>query len=191
MCAKKEYLFIAGDNKIYLNKDKEDNLTSINVWGKVYSKTEDLQGLKKHEETYKDSTAPLLDYAKGEMVTAYKEYFKQNFENFLMLSGAGTSKGIGKDKKGVLISDLWNLVQKKFEKGEFEKICEEVKYNQEDKNIENLLSRIQLYQEIKNSITFELDGEDKKLDLKNIVSQIELTIKDHCTLNLPESSPQK
>lgn len=194
MSETKEYLFIAGDSKIFLTRDEDDGIVSVTVNGETFKSESDLEKFN-DSETYLESENPLLKFARSRLVTFYKGQFESERENLLILSGAGTSKGIGKKVKGVLVSELWDICSDDFSDEMFKKVCATVNYDNNGGNIETLLSRIQLYLEINGNESIEVEGEeegeDETLELKEIVSIIENKIKNKCTLELPENSPHK
>lgn len=192
MSTEKEYLYIAGDDIIFINKDDDENVISVSARGVTFEKLEELERFSNYEK-YANSNNPLLDFAKDEMVKSYKEQLKNERENFLVLGGAGTSYQIGKEKKGILISELWDKAKKKLGNDVFEEICQVVNHDLKDKNIETLLSRIQLSHELdpKGKIEIEIEGDVVELSFSEIITEIETTIKSSCSLLLPENSPHE
>src|SRR5690554_946319 len=76
----------------------------------------------------------------------YQKFLNHQFENFVVLTGAGSSVNIGEGKlKGRLLSHLWDDVEEELTKETLSKFCELVHYNDKVgdefvKNLEKLLS---------------------------------------------------
>lgn len=109
----------------------------------------------------------------------YKEFFKKQFKNFLILSGAGSSIGIGKKQVGMSMAGLWNAAEVKL--GEyFTKVCNYVNCSTAVPNLEVLLSLIEGHIKFSRENTKEVE----KL-IKNRSELLQL-IKDKCDLVAPD-----
>lgn len=113
-----------------------------------------------------------------------RDYYKKKLEkllqadNLLLLTGAGTSIGFG----GKTMYQLWKEVEdikytKNGSKGDFNKFCELIEFDQSNKDLELLLSEA------------EINIKSKKVTPKwfiEIKRDIELTIKQQCSFNLTD-----
>jgi hypothetical protein len=118
----------------------------------------------------------------------YQKFLNHQFENFVVLTGAGSSVNIGEGKlKGRLLSHLWDDVEEELTKETLSKFCELVHYNDKVgdefvKNLEKLLS-------CANSAKEYIKSEE--VDIQNTIEKIENLIKSNCELELPQDSPHK
>lgn len=180
------------DRLIYLQGEDSINVTLKKEAGsekivKVNGRTEnEIKDLEKGES--------LKDYAYRRLRTRYKEYFSNTFENLVFLTGAGSSKGIGKKRKGLLTSEFWLKVDKHLkdkygEENLFLKLCELVDYDGD--NIEELLSKIFLLTGFKDNpvIKIEKEEDEEVFEVRVVVKEIESKIRELCTLELPDNSP--
>lgn len=118
----------------------------------------------------------------------YQKFLNNQFENIVVLTGAGSSVGIGYPvKQGRLLSQLWDdtvvlLTQKKLEK-----FCELVHYRDKDENgyIKNLEKLLSCANSAKEFVT------DKDIIIDDTITAIENLIKTSCELELPKNSPHK
>lgn len=113
----------------------------------------------------------------------YKSYLRSRFENFSVLTGAGSSFGIGTTQKGQLRDGLWTAVLNKLSEISFKAFCKSVhcpwKEYSVSKDIEALLSNA--YRASKFLAT------DKTII--ESITKIEEVIRECCTLELPENAP--
>lgn len=143
----------------------------------------------------------LKTFAFKELRHLYNLELQRNFENLVVLTGAGASKEIGEgDKKGLLLSEFWKIIDEALNskygvENSLETICEKARFDLKGKgnDIEALLSRLFLLQQTdsKISVTFGSDPDSKKVSLADISEAIEKKIRDLCDLKLPIQSPQR
>ncbi len=108
----------------------------------------------------------------------YKNLLVPQVENLIVLSGAGTSVGIGRDGKlGKSMLELWATVEKKPEIA-LSTFCTEIGFAEKG-DLERLLSKAN------RAIEF------KETDVKDKIAKIENVIKENCTLQLPDNSPHE
>ncbi len=156
-----------GDSKVISYDDEcvYDGLTTI--------KLDDLDGVDSTEE-----------YAVETMRDQYYKLLSRQFDNIVVLSGAGTSIGIGTEsKKGQSVSGLWEKVVDKIGADTLKKVADAIKYNEFDikeTNLETFLSKALI------SEAFE----HQDFVLKNI-NIIESVIREECDLTLPDNSPHE
>lgn len=124
---------------------------------------------------------------KKQMYLKIDESLKQALrsEHLIVLTGAGSSIGQNKGEGGKSMEELWGAVKAKITEVKFTEILKLVSYNEIDKDLEELLSRLQRAKGVK-----EDKGEDVK-DIGNAIFSIEEIIKTECNFSLPESFPHE
>ncbi len=135
----------------------------------------------------------------------YAEFLNNQFENLVVLTGAGSSVGIGKDivigektkeRKGRLLAQLWDDVKEVISEEILYEFCKLVKYEDKFKNegedeqyVKNLEKLLSLANISKNYVDHKpVDGK-QKIVIEDIIKKIEEVIKTNCTLKLPENAP--
>lgn len=139
------------------------------------------------EHDFKDSKENRIDYAIATKRNKYSQILNNQFENLLLLTGAGSSIGWGVSGKiGKSMADLWDDAEKLLTKKVFDKLLSTIGYNEtwEDgsivKNLEKVLSMATP------AIPY-VPKED--IDIEDCVGKIKDFIKDACQLDLPTNSP--
>lgn len=148
-----------------------------------------------------------LAYALATKRKKYSEFLNNQFENLIILTGAGSSVGIGDnilikdvstERKGRLLAQLWDDVSVAITEKILNRFCVLVKYDdkykekEEDvdlkyiKNLEKLLSLANIARNYVTDVPLE---KETALDIEDIINQIEKIIKVNCTLKLPENAP--
>lgn len=122
----------------------------------------------------------------------YIAFFRKPFKNLLILTGAGASM----DVKGPSMQDLWNIVDEKYkildlfdgdiEENGFEIICNSVKHDYKDINLETLLSRIEGTIHFNDDLEIVLDK--KEIKLSQIRKDLFEIIKTNCSIACPEDA---
>jgi adenylate kinase family enzyme len=127
------------------------------------------------------------------------QFLNRQFENLIILTGAGSSVGIGQDiieggntisKKGKLLSELWDDTATLLTAPILARFCKLVHYEDKKdgvyiKNLEKLLSFANAAKE------FVSDTTESSLDVLDIIDKIEKLIREKCELMLPENSPHE
>lgn len=122
----------------------------------------------------------------------YSNFFRKPFKNLLVLSGAGSSIGIGEgDKVGLLMSQLWQKAENKYiikdsediKEDGFKLICEAVEFDSSKWDLEALLSQIDGHCKFSKDKKVKLN--EKDVALSEIRKQIFDLIKNCCSLNMP------
>lgn len=120
------------------------------------------------------------DFERKEVRKAYIDLLKKKFndvENFVILSGAGSSVGIGKEQVGLTMSQLWDTLNKE-KPDALKELITETGYSEKEGDLEALLS-----------MAFLRMKADKP-NLKVSIDLVKQFIGDKCTLNQkPDSSP--
>lgn len=126
----------------------------------------------------------VAEYAIKLMRNQYSKLLSRQFDNIVVLSGAGSSMGIGAGaKKGKTISKLWKKVVEIIGEDSLKKFFDLINFeteNFENVNLEDLLSKAKISEAFSH-----------KDEVLQIVEQIEKIIRDECTLALPDNSPHE
>lgn len=121
-------------------------------------------------------------YAKQKMRQAYQGVISRQYENVVILSGAGTSVGVGRDgKTGKTMKDLWLAVVQQIGFPKLEEFAKGVKYTPIDAtytDLEALLSHAML-----------AEAYYHRTKTKKMIDAIESIIRENCNLDLPENAP--
>lgn len=139
------------------------------------------------EHDFKESTDNRIDYAIATKRNKYSQTLNNQFENLLLLTGAGSSIGWGVDGKlGKSMAELWDDAENLLTIEVFAKLLAKIGYNEtwEDgsiiKNLEKVLSMATP------AIPYVPKEE---IDIEDCVTRIKDFIKTACQLSLPENSP--
>lgn len=140
---------------------------------------------KLHE--FNDTTDNRIDYAIATKRKKYSQLLNNQFENLILLTGAGSSIGWGKDGKiGKSMADLWDDAENLLTSDLFSKLLERIGYNETwpdgeiIKNLERVLSLATP------AIPF-IPKTD--IDIEDCVNKIKNFIKNACDLSLPDNAP--
>jgi len=173
-----EYLFINGTNSVAIIRDGESNKVEKVI----------IDGVEKEFDP--EDMQDKENYAIQTKRNKYANILNRQYENLIVLTGAGSSVGIGKGEiKGKLLGELWNLVSEQLTVKKLEEFCELVKYTDKDKsgnyvkNLEKLLSTASA------ALDFVPDSNDIKI--KDTIDIIQESILKNCKLDLPEDSPHQ
>lgn len=139
------------------------------------------------EHDFKESKENRIDYAVATKRNKYSSILNNQFENLLLLTGAGSSIDWGKDGKvGKSMASLWDDAELLLTTDVFNKLLETIGYDEkwEDgtiiKNLEKVLSMATP------AIPFIPKAD---IDIQDCVNKIKDFIKEACQLSLPENSP--
>ncbi len=183
-----EYIYINGNSRVGI--EKEDNqVTKVFIDEKEYQ-------FEANDNQDKN------EFAQKTKRNKYSQFLNKQFENLLILTGAGSSVGIGEnqldadnnsiEKKGKLLTQLWDDSETMLTTVVLNKFCDLVRYNDKKdgvyvKNLEKLLSCANAAKEY---IIDPAEGETK-IDIVKTIENIEQLIRDKCELLLPENSPHE
>ncbi|HBM3601704.1 TPA: SIR2 family protein [Listeria innocua] len=147
----------------------------VEISGKALSDDE-----KKDNETWEAVATRLRK-------VALHKHLKRQYENTIILTGAGSSYQVGVgEKKGKLMRGLWEEAVKQFSYSTIKEICEIIHFQKiqsedETTNIEELLTHAQFYQRIcENNET-----------VNQFISDLKEMVKNCCTLDLPNNNPHQ
>lgn len=119
-------------------------------------------------------------------IEIYRNFFSRHFDNTIVLTGAGSSFGIGKTNvKGMTMRKLWEEIVKKCGKEPIENLGNKINFKIEDiktVNLEDFLSHASLFLLLYNNTDVEVE---------EIVNKIKQIIIDNCTIIMPEDAPHK
>ena len=189
----KKYIYINGKKSVEVEYGADDIVVDVNIDG------------VKH--LFKEDNPNKLEYALATKRKKYSEFLNNQFENLIILTGAGSSVNIGEniiidgvsfERKGRLLAQLWDDVEAKLSQPILEKFCKLIRYeekfkeNEEDadfKYVKNLEKLLTLANIAKNYVV-DVPEEDKvAMSIEEIIIDIEKIIKVNCSLKLPENAP--
>lgn len=161
------YTLLCGNNTVVNKTNDAGDIVEIYVNGSKYET----------EETNLNSAS---DKQKRNF---YKEYLKKQLKNFIVLSGAGTSIGIGKGENvGLSMNQLWQEAEKLIGKSDFNKLCINVKCDISKPNLETLLSLIDGH------MKYSTSGSDANDFLDSCKTKLLSLIKEKCNLEATVNS---
>ncbi len=177
-----KYLYLNGKKSVAIQyTDGTDEVENVLINGAIYD--------------FKDEQNPnKLAYAIATKRKMYEQFLNYQFENLSILTGAGSSVGIGETNKGRLLSHLWEDVDAEITTPILTKFCNLVKYNDKEddgsyvKNLEKLLSMASIAKEY---VVDNPEGDDPPMNIDGMINRIENIIKEKCTIKLPDDSPHK
>lgn len=121
-------------------------------------------------------------YAYQKMRQTYQDIASKQYENVIVLSGAGTSVGIGANgKTGKSMAELWTEVVRQIGFDTLKKFAKSVKFTsiKEDyTDLEQLLSHAML-----------AEAYSPRASVAKFISRIEAIIRENCSLDLPDNAP--
>ena len=172
-----EYLYLNGKNSVaitFIGSDRNAEVQDVYINEKKHDFGEEKKPNKKA-------------YAEETKRKQYSKFLNNQFENLTILTGAGSSIGIGKKKKGKILSQLWDDSEKELTKTNFDVLCELVEYKDVDKD-GNIIKNLEKLLSLANIAKAYVKRD--KIDIAECVEIIKKLIKNKCTLELPENSPQ-
>jgi len=123
-------------------------------------------------------------YAVSKMRDLYASLLAKQYENLVVLSGAGTSVDIGSGGNiGKTMKGLWKSILDGLSKEKLEEFCFKIRYNEfkeESSDLEAILSKALLAQ------SFLDDG-----DVAKTIENIQTIIRRECNLTLPDNAPHE
>jgi hypothetical protein len=129
-------------------------------------------------------------YAYDQARFIYSSILSNHFENLVVLTGAGSSVGIGIDNKvGKTMKELWFCVLEHFKESNFRSLCDKIKFNYPDGDeygdLEALLSRANVAKEFVDVEQHEIENQN---NVEDSIIRIQEIIKRYCSLPLPSNS---
>jgi NAD-dependent SIR2 family protein deacetylase len=122
-------------------------------------------------------------FASKTMRSLYSSMLSKQFDNIVVLSGAGTSVGIGmNDKVGQTMNGLWGKVLERFQYEELQILAKKIGFSELKKdstNLEELLSRAILAAEFL----------PQQETIQTWIHNIEKIIIENCSIELPDNAP--
>ncbi|MCA6422847.1 MAG: SIR2 family protein [Flavobacterium sp.] len=187
----KKLIYLNGKKSVEVQYGAEDAIVEVYIDGVAHQ--------------FDENNPNKLEYALATKRKKYSEFLNNQFENLIILTGAGSSVGIGKDikigeetkeRKGRLLAELWDDVKEVISEETLHEFCKLVKYEDKFKNegedeqyVKNLEKLLSLANISKNYVEhIPVDGK-QKIIIEDIIKKIEEVIKTNCTLKLPENAP--
>lgn len=122
------------------------------------------------------------EYALTKMRETYRAVLSRQYENIVVLSGSGTSVGIGEGTRhGKTMSGLWKAVVDKIGFANLQEFANKIKFdflNEASTDLEALLSKAILSQIFLGDVKIE-----------KTIQEIEEIIQEKCSLDLPDNAP--
>jgi NAD-dependent SIR2 family protein deacetylase len=180
----RKYIYLNGKNTIEI-ETIEDQKQNIYIDGK--------------KQEFEDSEIDKGEFAHLQKRKQYSKILSKQFENLLVLTGAGSSVGIGsnnsedgEERKGRLLSELWDDGETEISKDILDRFCVLVKYydkNQDGNYIKNLEKLLSLANISKDYVVDSPKKDEKQIYIFDIINKIEKIIFEKCSLTLPDNSP--
>lgn len=123
------------------------------------------------------------EYAYNISRNYYRSILSKHFDNLLVLTGSGTSVGIGDGNQGKTMQGLWDHVIQALGEEIIKKLCEDIKYKEYDKKYSDLEAILSKANIARNFI--------EDAGLIDTITKIESVIKENCTIKLPIISPHE
>lgn len=110
-------------------------------------------------------------------IEIYRNFFSRHFDNTIVLTGAGSSFGIGKTNvKGMTMRKLWEEIVKKCGKEPIENLGNKINFkieNIEEVNLEDFLSHASLFLLLYNNTDVEVERIVNKIkQIINLIVQL-------------------
>ena len=119
-------------------------------------------------------------------VEIYRSFLSRHFDNTIVLTGAGSSFGIGKTEiKGMTMKKLWEEIVNKCGKESIEKLGKKINYKIDD------ITRVNLEEFLSHASLYLLLYHDTDSEVKENVNKIKQIIISNCTIIMPEDAPHK
>ena len=119
-------------------------------------------------------------------VEIYRSFLSRHFDNMIVLTGAGSSFGIGKTEiKGMTMKKLWEEIVNKCGKESIEKLGKKINYKIDD------ITRVNLEEFLSHASLYLLLYHDTDSEVKENVNKIKQIIISNCTIIMPEDAPHK
>ncbi|WP_289889732.1 SIR2 family protein [Virgibacillus pantothenticus] len=157
-------IFFSNENTIAYD-DK-----GVYVDGKILSEED-----KKENESNEDCANRL-------MRNTYQNILAKQYENIVVLTGAGSSYNIGKTNQGKLMTGLWNEVKKALSYQKIKEFADQINFldvSEENTNLEDFISHADLYQKISTP--------DNKIT--STINEIKSIIRNNCHITISENAP--
>ena len=177
----KEEIFINGISQVsiqYKDSNKEE-VEDVYIDGKKY-------------DFENEHTIGKKEFAQQTKRNKYKSFLNNQFENLLVLTGAGSSVGIGEgEKKGQLMTGLWDATEELIGKEILDELCELVHYKDKEENGEKYIKNLEKLLSYANSAKDYVKAPSNEESISDVIKKIENLIKDKCELSLPFDAPHK
>lgn len=167
-----EYIYINGSSTVAVER-KDMKVTKVFIDNKEYV-------------FEKDDNADKEQYAIQVKRNKYRKFLENQFENLVVLTGAGSSKDVG----GKLLTELWDDTSTLLTEKVLNKLCELSHYYDKDSSGRNYIKNLEKLLSLANAAKEFVS--DKDVDIKDSITKIQALIKKECELPLPDiSSPHE
>jgi NAD-dependent SIR2 family protein deacetylase len=174
-----EYIYINGSSSVAIKKSAEGQaVDTVFIDGKQH---------KFEADDNQDKGQFAIQVKRNK----YQKFLSRQFENLIVLTGAGSSVSVGEDeKKGRLLTELWDDTKERISDAKLNKFCELVRYTDKKgegeeieyvKNLEKLLS-------VANAAKDFIESTEE-INITDTIDIIEKLIKEKCELKLPVDAP--
>lgn len=140
----------------------------------------------RHNEKEIEYEGIIENAVENKKIEIYRGFLSKYFENTIVLTGAGSSYGIGKTNiKGMTMKSLWEKIVEQCKIKPLENLAKKINYKVDEinnVNLEDFLSHASLFLILYN------DSDD---EVKEIVEKIKQVIIQNCTIIMPEDAPHK
>ncbi|GAA5220866.1 SIR2 family protein [Membranihabitans marinus] len=170
-----EFIYINGSSSVAIEKTVDGrSVEKVFIDGKIHKFAE-------------DDTADKNEFAQKTKRNKYQKFLSRQFENLVVLTGAGSSVGVGEDgKTGRLLTQLWDDAEKKLTAAKLDSFCQLVKYTDKEgdqytKNLEKLLSVANAAKDFVSSTN--------DVNIAKTIDEIQKIIKEKCDLKITTDAP--
>lgn len=168
-----EYIYINGHSTVAVERDNS-KVVKVFIDGKEH-------------EFDKDDKSDKEEYAIQTKRNKYKKFLENQFENLIVLTGAGSSKDVG----GKLLTELWDATSTLLTEAKLNKFCELSHYIDKDPETDEYIKNLEKLLSLANAAKEYVTDDEGEIDLGIYILKIQKLIKDNCELVLPENSPHE
>jgi hypothetical protein len=141
----------------------------------------------KEHEFEKDDKADKEAYAIQTKRNKYRKYLENQFENLIVLTGAGSSKDVG----GKLLTELWDETSNLLGEEKLKKLCKLSHYTDKEKEGDTLIKNLEKLLSLANAAKEYVSDDKGEIDIYDCIEKIQKLIKEKCDLDLPDNSPHE
>lgn len=145
-----------------------------------------VDGVPVENQSQGENYLPPINLAEEKAIEAYKAFLSRHFENIIVLSGAGSSVGVGGTVKGQTMGGLWGKIIEAVGNDDIKLIANVIECDISDIkniNLEEFLSKVSL---LRNLYPEKANG-----DFESVIKKIEQVIVSNCSLDLTDDAPHK
>lgn len=171
-----KYLLLNNNSSVWYDESDADNV-KVYIDGKEFD----------YKEIKVDTKENRIEYANATKRSKYVQTLNSQFENLVLLTGAGSSIGWGNAGKiGKSMADLWDDAEKLLTKKVFEKLLAKIGYNEKWKD-DTIIKNLEKVLSMATPAIPYIPKAD--IDIADCVNKIKELIKVACQLDLPTNAP--